>query len=119
MPIITPKTQAQEDLILKEQLVVEVGEATHHLASVMQSTNKSFWALPTERLLDVLNQDAVSSIETLQANESLAVQVNASLDALALDDLSTRAPVEPGRSDIIFDGNLFVYVPPVEIPLTP
>ena len=28
--------------------------------------------------------------------------------------LSTRAPVTPGRTDIVFDGTAFVLTPPIE-----
>ena len=119
--IIQQKTQAEADLSAKESLVLQVGEATHHLASVLRSTNQAFWALPTDRLLAVLNSDIPATIATFQANTALGMQVNASLDALGVPAFSTRAPVEPGRSDIVFDGVKFIYVAPPEpeIPADP
>ena len=120
MSIITQKTQAEADLSAKEKLVLQAGEATHHLASVLQSTNQAFWSLPTDRLLAVLNADIAATIATFQANTALGMQVNASLDALGVPAFSNRAPVEPGRSDIVFDGTDFVYVaPPVIEPEIP
>ncbi len=111
MPIIRQLTEAEADLQAKEQLVLQAGEATHHLASVLASTNARFWSLPTERLLAVLNADVPATLATFAANTALGMQVNASLNALNLSQLSCRAPVEPGRADIVFDGAVFVHVP--------
>ena len=112
MPIIQPKTQAEADLSAKESLVLQAGEATHHLASVLQSTNAAFWSLPTERLLAVLNADVPATLATFAANTVLSQSVNASLEALGVAAFSKRAPVEPGRTDITFNGTAFVYVAP-------
>jgi hypothetical protein len=40
--------------------------------------------------------------------------VNASLDALAVPRFAARAPLETGRTDIVFDGAAFVHVAPPE-----
>lgn len=112
MSIIRQLTEAEADLAAKEQLVLHAGEATHHLASVLASTNARFWQLPTDRLLAILNADLPSTLATFEANTALGLQVNASLDALAVPRFSTRAPVTAGRSDIVFDGTAFVYVAP-------
>ena len=112
MPIIAPKTQAEADLSAKESLVLQAGEATHHLASVLASTNAAFWSLPTDRLLAVLNADVPATLATFAANTALGMQVNASLDALGVAAFAKRAPVEPGRSDITFNGSAFVYTAP-------
>jgi len=114
MSIIRQLTQAEADLAAKEALVLQAGEATHHLAAVLASTNARFWQLPTDRLLAVLNADIPATLATFAANTALGVQVNASLDALAVPQFSHRAPVEPGRSDIVFDGAAFVLVAPPE-----
>lgn len=116
MSIIRQLTTAEADLQAKEQLVLQAGEATHHLAAVLASTNARFWQLPTDRLLAVLNADVPATLATFQANTVLGMAVNASLDALAVPRFTTRAPVEPGRSDIVFDGTAFVYVAPPEPP---
>jgi hypothetical protein len=113
MPIIRQLTEAEADLQAKENLVLQAGEATHHLASVLASTNARFWSLPTERLLAVLNADVPATLATFAANTALGQQVNASLEALAQPGFSVRAPVEPGRADIVFDGAVFVHVPPI------
>ena len=114
MSIIRQLTQAEADLQAKEQLVLQAGEATHHLASTLTTTNAQFWSLPTDRLLAVLNADLPATLATFEANTALGLQVNASLDALAVPRFSTRAPVTAGRSDIVFDGTAFVYVAPPE-----
>ena len=114
MSIIRQLTTAEADLTAKEALVLQAGEATHHLASVLATTNRGFWSLPTDRLLAVLNADVASTIATFQANTALGTMVNASLDALAVPRFTCRAPVEPGRTDIVFDGTAFVYVAPPE-----
>jgi hypothetical protein len=109
-----PSTQLEADLLAKDALVLQAGEATHHLASTLASTNASFWSIPTDRLLAILNADLPSTLATFEANTALGLQVNASLDALAVPRFSTRAPVTAGRSDIVFDGASFVYVAPPE-----
>jgi hypothetical protein len=114
MSIIRQLTEAEADLAAKEQLVLQAGEATHHLASTLASTNAAFWRTPTDRLLAILNADLPSTLATFEANTALGLQVNASLDALAVPRFSTRAPVTAGRSDIVFDGTAFVYVAPPE-----
>lgn len=114
MPIIRQLTEAESDLAAKESLVMQAGEATHHLASVLASINDRFWSLPTDRLLAILNADVTSTLTTFQANTVLGMAVNASLDALGVPSFVARAPVEPGRTDIIFDGTAFVYVAPPE-----
>lgn len=112
MSIIRQLSEAEADLQAKENLVLQVGEATHHLASVLHSTNERFWSLPTDRLLAVLNADVAATLATFTANTVLGSAVNASLDALNVPQFTARAPVEPGRTDIIFDGTAFVYVAP-------
>lgn len=109
-----PTTQLEADLANKDAFVLRAAEATHHLAVVLRDVHQSFWSVPTERLLAVLNADVPITLQTFQANTALATACNASLDALALPELSARAPVTLGRSDIVFDGGQFVYVPPEE-----
>jgi hypothetical protein len=102
------------DLDVKDALILQVAEATHHLASVLATTNEQFWSFPTDRLLAVLNADVPATLATFQANSALAATVNSSLDALNLPQFSRRAPTEQGRSDIEFDGAFFVQVTPPE-----
>jgi hypothetical protein len=114
MSIIRQLTQAEADLAAKEQLVLQAGEATHHLASTLATTNAQFWSLPTDRLLAVLNADIPATLATFAATTALGLQVNASLDALAVPQFASRAPVTAGRSDIVFDGTAFIYIAPPE-----
>lgn len=107
MQLIRPTT----DLDVKDQIILQVAEATHHLASVLASTNERFWSFPTDRLLAVLNADVDATLATFEANSDLAAAVNVSLDALNLPQFSRRAPTT-GRADIVFDGVQFVYVAP-------
>ena len=115
MQLIRPTT----DLDIKDQLVLQVAEATHHLASVLASTNERFWSFPTDRLLAVLNADVDATLATFEANSDLAAAVNASLDALNLPQFSRRAPTTTGRADIVFDGVQFLYVAPPEPEIEP
>ena len=113
MQLIRPTT----DLDIKDAFILQAAEATHHLASVLVSTNERFWSFPTDRLLAVLNADVDATLATFEANSELAAAVNASLDALNLPQFSRRAPTT-GRADIVFDGVQFVYVaPPVIEPV--
>jgi hypothetical protein len=114
MSIIRQLTEAEADLAAKEALVLQAGEATHHLASTLATTNAQFWAIPTDRLLAVLNADIPATLATFSANTALGLQVNASLDALAVPQFASRAPVTAGRSDVVFDGTAFVLVIPPE-----
>jgi len=114
MSIIRQLTEAEADLAAKEALVLQAGEATHHLASTLATTNAQFWSLPTDRLLAVLNADIPATLATFAANTALGLQVNASLDALAVPQFASRAPVTAGRSDIIFNGTMFEYIAPPE-----
>lgn len=112
MPLIKPLTESEQDLQLKDALVMRVAEATHHLAATLKNTNEQFWALPTDRLLAVLNADVVSTLNTFAANAGIGQAVNDSLDAVGLPQYSTRAPLTAGRSDIkLDDGGIFVLVP--------
>ena len=111
MPLIKPLTEAEQDLQLKDSLVLRVAEATHHLAATLKNTNEQFWALPTDRLLAVLNADVASTLATFAANTAIGQAVNDSLDTLSLPQYPTRAPLTAGRSDIQLDNGGFVLVP--------
>lgn len=115
MSIIRQLTQAEADLQAKENLVLQAAEATHHLASVLRSTNEIFWSLPEERLLTLLNADVEATLATFAANTALGNAVNASLDALGLPQFTNRAPVEPGRDDIGFSNGMFFILPPLNV----
>ena len=110
--ILHTKTKSEQDLALKDSLVLQVAEATHHLAVTLKNTNEQFWALPTDRLLAVLNADVISTLNTFAANAGIGQAVNDSLDAVGLPQYPTRAPLLMGRQDIKLDDNgSFVLVP--------
>ena len=114
MSLITQKTQLEADLAEKDAGVLRAATALHHAATVLAGENARFWSVPTDRLLAVLNADLALTIATFQANTQAGTAINALLDAVASPELPRRAPTEPGRSDIVFDGTAFVYVAPPE-----
>ena len=114
MSLLHQLSQLESDLTEKDAILREAGEATHYLADVLTRDNARFWALPTDRLLAVLNEDVARTLATFEANTLLAQQVNASLDTLGVAEFSKRAPVVPGRSDIVYNGEVFVFVAPQE-----
>lgn len=121
MPLVTPKSELEQDLAEKDAGVLRVATAYHHAATIQKEENGKFWALPTERLLALMNADIPLTLATFGANTAIGVPTNAMLDAVAAPGLPNRAPVEPGRTDIIFNGTEFVVAPPVqgESPMTP
>ena len=112
MSLTTQKSQLERDLAEKDAGILRAATALHHAATVIKSENTRFWAVPTVRLLAVLNADVPLTLATFAANTQAGTEVNALLDAVASPDLPTRAPVTAGRSDIVFDGTAFVYVAP-------
>lgn len=114
MTLLTPRTQLETDLADKDASVIRCAEAAHHLAAVLRNENARFWSVPTDRLLAVLNHDVAVTLATFAANTAAGTAVNAILDQLADPRFPTRAPTEPGRADIVFDGTQFVYVLPTE-----
>jgi hypothetical protein len=116
MNILPTLTQLEQDIALKNELVFTALESTHCFAETLSAINGKFWGLPTERLLAMLNADINVTIATFQANTALGVAINAPLDAIGHPQFTRRAPVEPGRTDIVFDGEKFVYVAPPPLP---
>ncbi len=114
MSLITQKTQLEADLAEKDAAVLRAATALHHAATVLAGENSRFWSVPTDRLLGVLNADLALTLATFGANTQAGTAINALLDAVGSPELSRRAPSEPGRTDIVFDGTAFVHVPPVE-----
>lgn len=112
MTLLTPRTQLDLDLADKDASVIRCAEAAHHLAAVLRNENARFWSVPTDRLLAVLNHDVAVTLATFAANTEAGTAVNAILDQLADPRFPTRAPTEPGRSDIVFQDDAFVFVPP-------
>lgn len=114
MSLLTTKTQLEQDLAAKDESIIRCAEAAHHLAIILRIENDRFWSLPTEQLLAVLNHDVSTTLATFAANTATGTAINATLDQLDLPQLSARAPVTPGRTDIVFNGTAFEYVAPSE-----
>jgi len=114
MSLTTQKSQLEQDLAEKDAGVLRAATALHHAATVLAEENARFWAVPTDRLLPVLNADLALTLATFAANTQAGTAINALLDAVAAPELTRRAPVEPGRPDIVFDGAAFVYIAPPE-----
>lgn len=110
MSLTTPKTQLQADLDAKDRSVLRVAESLNHAAAVLRHENDAFWALPTERLLAVLNANIPLTLATFEANSAVGAPLNAILTQLGDPRLTERAPTTLGRSDIEFDGSEFVLV---------
>ena len=120
MSLTTQKSQLEQDLADKDAGILRAATALHHAATVIKSENSRFWSAPTDRLLAILNADTAMTLATFAANTQAGTAINALLDAVGSPDLSNRAPVTAGRSDIVFDGAAFVYVaPPEPEPTTP
>ncbi len=116
MSLLTSRTQLEIDLANNDESVTKAGRAIHHAALVLSNEYKAFWALPTDRLLALLNHNVPRSLAVFAANTTAGTSLNSILDLLGDPALHIRVPVEPARTDITFDqGTMqFVYTPPVE-----
>jgi len=96
---------------LLELLVQAVAEATNTLAGTITACNKTFWDRNPEEIVAEFNKDVAGSIEMLNEHTKLAQACNDALNAINLPNLIERAPTVMGRTDIVFNGSMFVYVP--------
>jgi hypothetical protein len=112
--MLTPKTQLEKDLAEKDASIIRAATALHYAATVLEAENARFWALPDDRLLAVLNDNAERTLAMFAANEAAANAMNALLDQVGDETLTHRAPVAAGRSDILFDGTTFSIAPKPE-----
>ena len=121
MPIIKTLTQSQQDIADKNELVLQVAEAANSMVVILTSVLQKFWALPTPRLLALLNDDVQASISTFELCGILAVGSNQALIALNLSKFSNRAPESRLRADIQFDTATmkFIELPPGIVPASP
>jgi hypothetical protein len=113
MQLIPEKTQLESDLAQKDASILRSAEAVHHAATVIMNENRLFWSLPTDRLLGVLNHNVARTLATFAANTAAATAINGLLDAVGAPHLANRIPNVPGRSDIVLQDGVFVYVAPV------
>lgn len=107
MSLLTPKTELEKDLAEKDESVLRCAEAVHHLAVILNNENDRFWSLPTDRLLAVMNHDVQNTKSVFDSNKQISEAVNGSLDEVNDSRFPTRAPIAPGRNDIIFDGTKY------------
>jgi hypothetical protein len=115
MKLLPTLTEAEQGAAWLNSLILRMGEASHHLAAVADAVNTEFWStLPTDRLMALLNSDIPRTLGILGGNSALAQAVNPSLDSLGIETMSRRIPTELGRTDIAFNGTVFVYTPPQE-----
>ena len=110
MSLFTQKSQLEADIAEKDAGILRAATAIHYAATVISTENDRFWSIPTDRLLDVLNNNVELTLSTFAANTQAATAINALLDAVAVPELSHRAPTESGRSDITFDGTSFALI---------
>jgi len=108
MSLIPATTDLDRDLADLNADILAGAEALHHAASILRDRHARFWAVPTDRLLAVLNADVPRTLAIFQANTATATALNAQLDALALPQFPNRAPTTIGRGDIGFEDGQFV-----------
>ena len=118
MSLIPTPTQAEQDLALLDQGILQVAEALNHAAAKCQAAQKAIAGLPIDRFLAVLNADKPRTQAILEARARIGAAINAELDALSLAKYSTRAPLELGVEGISFDGTEWIYTAP-EVPEDP
>ena len=112
MSLLPTPTQAEQDLALLDQGILQVAEALNHAAAKCQAAQKAVAGLPIDRFLAVLNADKPRTQAILDARARIGAAINAELDALGLDKYSTRAPLELGIDGISFDGQDWIYTAP-------
>lgn len=112
--ILTQRTQLDTDLAERDASVLRGAEALHHAAAVMRAEHGRFWAIPTDRLIALLNADIAGTLALFQANTQAAQAINAVLDLLDHPAFPGRAPTTTGRADIVLADGVFVHVPAPE-----
>lgn len=115
MSLLIQKTQLEHDLTSKDESVIKCAEVAHHFAVILNDENKQFWALPTDRLIAVMNYDVHTTLSTFKANTVIGNALNETLEQLNLPQFPHRAPVVFGRNDIVFNGTVFEYIGPPNI----
>jgi hypothetical protein len=110
MSLIKQKTELESDLLLLDDGILGVAERVSRAIRQMQYAHAAFWSLPTERLLDVLNNDVERTTKLFAAYEALATALNAALDNLGIESFQDRAPISPKRMDIQWDADMKRFV---------
>lgn len=109
MPLFTERTQLDQDLALKDSLILKALEAANHAALTLRQCYDHFYALPADRLVAVLNNSIPATLAMFAGNTALGQAVNNSLDAAEFG--SVRAPVEL-PAHVTFDGKVFAIATP-------
>lgn len=104
MSLFTQRTQLDIDLAFKDSLILRALEAANHAAITLKECFDLFYALPPDRLADVLNNSIPSTLAMFAGNTSLGQAANNALDAASFG--TVRAPVELPPS-VTFDGKKF------------
>lgn len=111
MSLLQTKTQLEQDLEFVDGLLLQSARALHHAAAILRNSNAAFWDIPTDRLLAVLNADVTRTLAVFAANTATGTAINSQLDEFSATGMyETRAPVVPGRDDIVFDTESGLFV---------
>jgi hypothetical protein len=111
MSLIREKTPIEKNRSLLEECILTGAEAAHHAAVVISNVNERIWGLPTDELLELLNDDVPYTLSVFSENTAISKAVNARLNKLNLPQFPTRAPTSMGRSDIELVEGVFVHIP--------
>ena len=121
MSLLHTPTAAESRRTFRENLMLKVAEATHHVASTELLAHEEFWAVEPVQLVAELNADLANSLALMAAQNAQAVMHNTSLALFAdvknsdgSQRFPNRAPTEIGNPNITFDGTEFVYTAPTE-----
>jgi len=112
MSLLPSTTELDRDLADLTSDILAGAEALNHTASILRDRHARFWAVPTDRLIAVLNADVPRTLAIFQANTATATALNAQLDALDLPQFPLRAPTTIGRDDVAFEDGAFVVIAP-------
>lgn len=109
MSLFTERSQLDQDLALKDSLILRALDAANHAATTLRECFNTFYSLPADRLEAVLNHNISSTLVMFQGNTNFGAAANAALDAAGYG--SVRAPVEL-PPNVTFNGTQFVVSNP-------
>lgn len=108
---VIEKSQEDIDLEMVDKGMIGVAVKLTFVVLELRSIYDKFWGLPDDRLLAVMNKIGPQKLSQIFAqNTALGEAVNASLDAINLENFKLRAPVVPKREDVVFDINTGKFV---------
>ena len=109
--MLTPKTQLEKDLAEKDAGIIRAATALHYAGTVIAAENAQFWALPQERLIAVLNDNAERTLAMFAANSAAANAINSLLNQIGDEALIHRVPTTM-PPNWVFENGAFAYVAP-------